>query len=54
LTAFLRDPLMELTNNEVERDIRPWVLRRCPSIKECLHWPVRPASSRFQAHPRLP
>lgn len=28
LTAFLRDPLMELTNNEVERDLRPWVLDR--------------------------
>jgi transposase len=28
LTAFLRDPLMELTNNEVEGDIRPWVLNR--------------------------
>jgi transposase len=28
LTAFLRDPLMELTNNEVERDIRRWVLNR--------------------------
>ena len=28
LTAFLRDPLMELTNNEVEGDIRPWVLSR--------------------------
>ena len=28
LTAFLRDPRMELTNNEVERDLRPWVLDR--------------------------
>lgn len=28
LTAFLRDPRMELTNNEVERDIRSWVLDR--------------------------
>jgi transposase len=28
LTAFMRDPLMELTNNEVERDIRRWVLNR--------------------------
>lgn len=28
LTAFLRDPLMELTNNEVEGDIRPWCLNR--------------------------
>lgn len=28
LTAFLRDPLMELTNNEVERDLRRWVLDR--------------------------
>lgn len=28
LTAFLRDPLMELTNNEVESDLRPWVLDR--------------------------
>jgi transposase len=28
LTAFLRDPLMELTNNEVDGDIRPWVLNR--------------------------
>jgi len=28
LTAFMRDPLMELTNNEVERDIRRWVLDR--------------------------
>lgn len=28
LTAFLRDPLMELTNNEVERDPRRWVLNR--------------------------
>lgn len=28
LTEFLRDPLMELTNNEVERDLRTWVLDR--------------------------
>ena len=28
LTAFLRDPKMELTNNEVERDLRRWVLAR--------------------------
>jgi transposase len=28
LTAFLRDPCMELTNNEVESDLRPWVLDR--------------------------
>lgn len=28
LTAFLRDPTMELTNNEVERDLRRWVLDR--------------------------
>lgn len=28
LTAFMRDPLMELTNNEVERDLRRWVLDR--------------------------
>ncbi|MGH7344522.1 MAG: IS66 family transposase [Candidatus Rokuibacteriota bacterium] len=28
LTAFLRDPMMELTNNEVERDLRRWVLDR--------------------------
>jgi hypothetical protein len=28
LTQFLRDPLMELTNNEVERDLRTWVLNR--------------------------
>jgi transposase len=28
LTAFLRDPLMELTNNEVEGDLRTWVLDR--------------------------
>lgn len=28
LTAFLHDPLMELTNNEVERDLRRWVLNR--------------------------
>jgi transposase len=28
LTLFLRDPLMELTNNEVERDLRRWVLDR--------------------------
>ena len=28
LTAFLNDPLMELTNNEVERDLRRWVLDR--------------------------
>ena len=28
LTAFLRDPRMELTNNEVESDLRPWVLDR--------------------------
>ena len=26
LTAFMRDPLMEMTNNEVERDLRRWVL----------------------------
>ena len=26
LTAFLRDPLMEMTNNEVEGDLRRWVL----------------------------
>ena len=28
LTRFLADPLMELTNNEVERDLRTWVLDR--------------------------
>jgi transposase len=28
LTAFLRDPRMDLTNNEVERDLRRWVLNR--------------------------
>jgi len=28
LTQFLRDPKMELTNNEVERDLRRWVLDR--------------------------
>ena len=28
LTVFLRDPRMELTNNEVERDLRRWVLAR--------------------------
>lgn len=28
LTAFLRDPKMETTNNEVERDLRRWVLDR--------------------------
>ena len=28
LTAFMRDPLMEMTNNEVERDLRRWVLNR--------------------------
>lgn len=28
LTRFLEDPLMELTNNEVERDLRTWVLDR--------------------------
>jgi transposase len=28
LTEFLRDPHMELTNNEVESDLRPWVLNR--------------------------
>ena len=28
LTAFLRDPLMELTNNEVESHLRTWVLDR--------------------------
>ncbi len=28
LTAFLRDPLMELTNNEVESGLRAWVLDR--------------------------
>lgn len=28
LTAFLRDPYMEMTNNEVEGDIRWWVLDR--------------------------
>ncbi len=28
LTAFLREPSMELTNNEVERDLRRWVLDR--------------------------
>jgi transposase len=32
LTAFLRDPLMELTNNEVESGLRRWVLHR----KTCL------------------
>ena len=28
LTAFLRDPYMELTNNEVESDLRTWVVDR--------------------------
>jgi transposase len=28
LSAFLHDPYMELTNNEVERDLRRWVLDR--------------------------
>lgn len=28
LTVFLRDPRMELSNNEVERDLRRWVLAR--------------------------
>lgn len=28
LTRFLKNPLMELTNNEVERDLRTWVLDR--------------------------
>jgi hypothetical protein len=28
LTQFLRDPRMELTNNEIERDLRTWVLDR--------------------------
>lgn len=28
LTKFLQDPLMELTNNEVERELRRWVLDR--------------------------
>jgi transposase len=28
LTAFLRDPLMEMTNNEVEGGLRTWVLDR--------------------------
>lgn len=28
LTRFLVDPLLELTNNEVERDLRTWVLDR--------------------------
>ena len=28
LVAFMRDPLMDLTNNEVERDLRRWVLDR--------------------------
>jgi transposase len=28
LTQFIRDPRMELTNNEVERDLRTWVLDR--------------------------
>jgi transposase len=28
LTAFLHDPRMELSNNEVERDLRTWVLSR--------------------------
>lgn len=28
LTRFLNNPLMELTNNEVERDLRTWVLDR--------------------------
>jgi transposase len=28
LTAFVRDPLMELTNNEVENGLRTWVLDR--------------------------
>ena len=28
LTAFLRDPLMDMTNNEVERGLRRWILDR--------------------------
>jgi hypothetical protein len=28
ITLFLQNPLMELTNNEVERDLRTWVLDR--------------------------
>ena len=28
ITAFMSDPLMDLTNNEVERDLRRWVLDR--------------------------
>jgi len=28
LTRFLDDPVMELTNNEIERDLRAWVLDR--------------------------
>jgi len=28
LTAFMRDPVMDMTNNEVERDLRRWVLNR--------------------------
>lgn len=28
ITEFLRDPLIDLTNNEVERDLRAWVLDR--------------------------
>lgn len=28
LTVFMQDPRMELSNNEVERDLRPWVLDR--------------------------
>jgi hypothetical protein len=28
LTAFMRDPHMELTNNEVERGLRRWILAR--------------------------
>ena len=28
LTEFVRDPLMDLTNNEVERGLRTWVLNR--------------------------
>ena len=28
LTEFIRDPLMDLTNNEVERGLRTWVLNR--------------------------
>jgi transposase len=28
LTAFMRDPLMDMTNNEVERGLRRWILAR--------------------------